>query len=154
REDLDPRVYELRAHGVATGDDLELGDDFGPFLVLRRLGRGRVGSVFLARLDGRDMRLKVLRRDASYDRVGLHRYLTASRLISGVAHDGLPGGIIAGEVNGRYYVAQNWVEGQTLAARIAKTGAMHIEEARSTIQGIVEALAELHAARLSHGNLR
>lgn len=154
REDLDPRVYELRAHGLASGDELELGDDFGPFLVLRRLGRGRVGSVYLARLDGRDMRLKVLRRDATYDRVGLHRYLTASRLIGAVPHSGLPGGIIAGEVNGRFYVAQNWIEGQTLAARIGKTGAMHIEEARPTLRGIIEALAELHRARLSHGNLR
>lgn len=154
REDLDPRVYELRAHGVSSGDDLELGDDFGPFLVLRRLGRGRVGSVYLARLEGRDMRLKVLRRDATYDRVGLHRYLTASRLIGAIPHAGLPGGVMAGEVNGRYYVAQTWIEGTTLAARVAKTGAMHIEEARSTIRGIIEALAELHAARLSHGNLR
>src|SRR4029078_2292381 len=116
--------------------------------------RVRVASFYPAALAVRAMRLKLLRRDATYDRVGLHRYLTASRLVGAVPSAGLPGGIIAGEGNGRFYVAQNWIEGQTLAARIGKTGAMHIEEARPTVRGIIEALAELHKARLSHGNLR
>src|SRR5262252_4906893 len=31
---------------------------------------------------------------------------------------------------------------------------MHIEEARTALHGIIGALAELHRARLSHGNLR
>ena len=154
REDLDPRVTELRSHGVGGDDDLELGDEFGPYLVLRRLGRGRVGTVYLARRDGADVRLKVLRREATYDRVGLQRFLAASRLASSVGHHGLPRRATAGEIQGRYFVAHGHVEGQTLAARIARTGAMHIEEARGVLSGILEALAQLHARRLAHGSLR
>jgi tetratricopeptide (TPR) repeat protein len=154
KEDVDPRVLELRAHGIGASDELELGDEFGPFLVLRRLGKGRIGTVYLARHDGIDVRLKVLRRDAAYDRVGLQRYLAQSRLIGAVQHPGLPGAVTAGDVKGRFYVAEKWIEGQTLATRIGKTGAMHIEEARSVLRGILEALAELHARRLAHGNLR
>src|SRR5512135_2461202 len=67
RDDLDPRVAALRSHGAPETSDLELGDELGPFLILRRLGRGRLGSVYLARNDGVDMRLKVLRREVTYD---------------------------------------------------------------------------------------
>ncbi len=154
REDLDPRVTELRSHGVTGDGDLELGDDFGPYLVLRRLGHGRLGTVYLARYEGTDVRLKVLRREATYDRVGLQRFLAASRLAGSVRHDGLPGHVVAGDIEGRYFVAHRHVEGQTLAARIARTGAMHIEEARGVLQGILQALAHLHDRRLVHGSLR
>src|SRR5262249_6648779 len=144
----------LRSHGLKNDDELELGDEFGPYLILRRLGRGRLGSVYLARQENRDVRLKVLRREATYDRVGLQRFLAASRLSDTVDHPGLPGTVSAGEINGRFYVAHRYLEGQTLAARVGKTGAMHIEEARSILQGILEALGELHTKRLVHGGLR
>jgi tetratricopeptide (TPR) repeat protein len=154
RSDLDPRVAELRSHGLHSADELELGDQFGPYLVLRRLGRGRLGSVYLARSGSDDVRLKVLRREATYDRTGLQRFLAASRLVGSVEHAGLPGPVSAGQIEGRFYVAHRYVEGQTLAARVAKTGAMHVDEARSMLQGILEALGELHAKRLVHGSLR
>jgi tetratricopeptide (TPR) repeat protein len=154
RDDIDPRVVELRSHGMKSDDELELGDEFGPYLILRRLGRGRVGSVYLARQESRDVRLKVLRREATYDRVGLQRFLAASRLSGSVDHPGLPGTVTAGAIDGRFYVAHRYVEGQTLAARVTKTGAIHIEEARSLLQGILEALGELHGKKLVHGGLR
>ncbi|HVU04393.1 MAG TPA: protein kinase [Polyangiaceae bacterium] len=154
RDDLDPRVFALRSHGTASTGDLELGDEFGPFLILRRLGKGRLGTVYLARNDGVDMRLKVLRREATYDRVALQRFLAASRLVGTVDAPGLPGAVLAGAIDGRYYVAHRSVEGQTLATRIAKTSAMHVDEARGVIQGILEALSALHEHRLVHGSLR
>jgi tetratricopeptide (TPR) repeat protein len=154
RDGIDPRVVELRSHGMRGDDELELGDAFGPYLILRRLGRGRLGSVYLARRDDEDVRLKVLRREATYDRVGLQRFLAASRLVGSVDHHGLPGPVSAGEIDGRFYVAHRYVEGQTLAARVAKTGAVHVEEARDLLQGILDALGELHGKRLVHGSLR
>ena len=154
RDNLDARVLALRSHGAGPEGELELGDVFGPYLILRRLGRGRLGTVYLARENDVDVRLKVLRREATYDRVGLQRFLTASRLVGAVDHPGLPGGATAGSIDGRYYVAHRHVEGQTLAARIAKTSAMHIEEARGLVASIVRALEALHASRLVHGSLR
>ena len=153
RDDIDPRVAELRSHGLRN-DELELGDEFGPYLVLKRLGRGRLGSVYLARRENDDVRLKVLRREATYDRVGLQRFLAASRLVGAVEHAGLPGPVSAGQIDGRFYVAHRSVEGQTLAARVAKTGAVHVEEARAMLHGILDALGALHAHRLVHGSLR
>ena len=154
KDGVDPRVAALRTHGAPGDGDLELGDELGPYLILRRLGRGRLSTVYLARQDGVDVRLKVLRRDASYDRVGLQRFLAASRLVGMVDAPGLPGPVTAGEIDGRYFVAHRQIEGQTLAARISKTSAMHIDEARGVLRGILEALSELHARRLVHGSLR
>lgn len=153
-DDLDPRVLELRSSGILRDDDLDSGDQLGPFLILRRLGQGRTGSVYVARHEGGDVRLKVLRHSAAIDRVGLHRFLTASRLSAAIGHPGLPSAVTAGDVDGRYYLAQQYVEGQTLAARIERTGALHLDELRPLFRGVLDALAALHSHRLVHGGLR
>lgn len=153
-DSLDPRILELRSSGVIRDDDLDSGDQLGPFLILRRLGRGRTGSVYVARHESSDVRLKVLRHTATIDRVGLHRFLTASRLSAALGHPGLPAEVVAGDVDGRYYLAQRYVEGQTLAARIERTGALHLDELRHLFRGILDALAALHSHRLVHGGLR
>lgn len=154
QDGVDPRVLDLRTRGMSPDTELAAGDQLGPFLILRALGRGRTGAVYLAREDGRDVRLKVLRRSVCVDRVGLHRFLTASRLVGSLELPGLPGGVKGGELEGRYYVAQDYVEGQTLAARIERTGALHIDELRGILQGVLAALAALHGHRLVHGCLR
>ncbi|MBM4362716.1 MAG: serine/threonine protein kinase, partial [Deltaproteobacteria bacterium] len=134
--------------------DLELGDELGPYLIVRRLGRGRLGTTYLARAEGLDVRLKVLSPAAARDATAVQRYLTLSRMVGAIDHPGLPGPISTGLVDGVPYVAHPHIEGQTLAARIARTSAMHVEEARPVLRSILEALEALHAGRLVHGALR
>lgn len=155
RDDVDPQIIEMSRHGLfGFGDDLDSGDTLGPFLILRRLGRSRLGVVYAARREGDDVRLKVLHRSTTYERVGLQRFLTASRIIGSLGHRGLPHGVVAGEIDGRFYVAQTYVEGVTLAAKLAKTGPIYLEDARPLVRNILEPLAALHARRIAHGDLR
>ena len=148
------RLGDFRSHGYSAEREVELGEQVGPYLILRQLGEGRLGTVFLARAEGEDVRLKLLHRRATLDRAGLQRFLTASRIIGTLGHPGLPRDVVAGEADGRFFVAHRYIEGQTLAARLTKTGAMHIEEARALIRALLEPLAALHGRKLAHGDVR
>ena len=101
------------------------------------------------------MRLKVLRRDVTLDRRGLQRFLTATRMVAGHrAHElagrslGGASRAIAGAFRSRH------LEGETLAARLQRSGPIRLTEAREILHGILGALAALHERRLAHGDLR
>ncbi|HWZ88583.1 MAG TPA: protein kinase, partial [Polyangiaceae bacterium] len=88
------------------------------------------------------------------DRRGLQRYLTVNRLIGQIDHLGLPAELSAGKIGDRYVVSHVQLDGQPLSARVARTGPMHINEAKALVRGILEPLAALHGRRIAHGDLR
>ncbi|MCH2109353.1 MAG: protein kinase [Polyangiaceae bacterium] len=97
--------------------------------------------------------MKVLHPESTRDRVALQRFLTLTRLAGQLQSDSLPALVFAGEVEGRWIVAHEYSEGQPLAARVGRTGPMHINEARPIIKGIIEGLLSLHDEHLVHGAL-
>jgi len=154
RVEVNAKVSDLRVTGVALDEELKLDSEFGPYVILRKLGEGRLGISYVARKDGVEFRLKVLRREATRDHRGLQRYLTVTRLIAQIAHDGLPEKLTAGKVGDRYVVAHAHTDALALSQRISRTGPMHLNEARAVIRGILEPLAALHGRRIAHGDLR
>jgi hypothetical protein len=147
--DVNARVADLRVTGVVLDEELKAGTEFGPYVILRKIGEGRLAISYVARKDNTEYRLKVLRREATRDKRGLQRYLTVNRLIGQIDHAGLPKQLSADKIADRYAVSHVQVEGQPLSARIARTGPMHINEAKSLIRGILEPLAALHGRRIA-----
>jgi tetratricopeptide (TPR) repeat protein len=85
----------------------------------------------------------------------LQRFLTANRLVGQVQHPGIPRNVETGSFpDGRMYIAYDYVEGQSLAARLSRTGPMHVNEARPILKSILETLAALHEKRLAHGDMK
>ena len=154
RVDVDPVLKELRARGFVRHEEIEAGEQLGDHLIVRKLGEGRHSITYLARHDGVDVRLKVLRHEACVDRRGLQRFLTHNRLIAGVDHAGLPLRIVAGQIGDRWGVFHDFVEGVPLTDRLEQTGPMLLREALYVLRGILEPLVAIHDERLSHGNLR
>jgi tetratricopeptide (TPR) repeat protein/tRNA A-37 threonylcarbamoyl transferase component Bud32 len=154
RADVSSRVADIRLTGLFNDEELKPGTDFGGFKVLRKLGEGRLGISYVVKQGDRDYRLKLLRREATRDARGLHRFLTVTRLAGKIEHPGLPGGVAAVSVDGRTGVVHHHVEGVPLAQRLARSGPLHVNEARPLIKGILEALAALHEQRVAHGDLR
>lgn len=149
-----PELARLGFKGLLPQDELPLGNQLGPFLLMRKWGEGPAGIVYQAMIDTGEVRLKVLRREAVRDARALRRFLTTTRLIARVGHVGLPSGLRAGEVEGRYYVVHAAAPGETLAARVSRTGPLHIDEARPLLRALLSALDALHSERLVHGNLK
>ncbi|APR77239.1 Hypothetical protein A7982_02586 [Minicystis rosea] len=155
RTELDPRVRELAQKGfVAQPEELKSGDTFGPFTIGKKIADGPRGIVYTATKDGAERTLKVLRREATRDARALRRFLTRVRLAARVKHENLPSDLEAGIVGGRAYIAYAAIDGQPLAARIARTGPLHINEARTVLRGVLGALAALHEKQLAHGAIK
>ena len=154
KSDVSPKIASIRINGIPFDEELKTGSKLGPYTIVRKLGDGRLGISYVGREDGTDVRIKVLRREATRDRRGLHRFLTVTRLVGAIDHPGLPRGLMAGPVDERFCVVHEHVEGQPLSARISRTGPMHINEARTLLRSILEALKAIHDRRLAHGDLR
>jgi len=151
--ELSPGLNKLGQSTPLEESLLIAGEELNGFHITRKLFEDRLGVVYLAKGPGGDVRLRVLHPEACRDRRGLQRFLAATRLIGALNHAGFPQLISAGTVQHRSFVAHAHVEGQALSARIGRTGAMHINEARPILRSIAESLAALHAAHLCHGAL-
>ncbi|MEO8799953.1 MAG: serine/threonine-protein kinase, partial [Polyangiaceae bacterium] len=153
RNEVDPRVRDIAA--LLGTDDLPASAKLGDFTVERKVASTDLGVQYAAKKDGRAYTLKTLRREAARDRRAVHRFLTANRLVGRVESEGLPKNLEAGEAgDGVYYVAYEYLDATPLSARLARTGPTHINELKPLLRGILEPLAALHKAQLTHGDLK
>lgn len=157
RKEVDPRVRDI---GTLLGkEELPPGRQVADFTIQKKIGESDLGIVYQAvRTDG-DARatyaLKILRREAARDPRAVHRFLTANRLVGTVDHPGLPRHLEAGELEpGLFYVAYQYIEAQTLASRVARTGPVPYNDLRPILQGVLEPLAAIHKAHLVHGDVK
>lgn len=154
KADVRPEVLALRLSGLPPEDEIPLGEHLGPYLVVRKFGEGPSGISYLARTDEMEVRLKVLRREAVRDQRALRRFLALTHLSSRVRQPSLPLRVRSGVASGRHYVAHDAVDGQPLSARVRRAGPMHLNEARTALVQLLEALSALHSERIVHGNLK
>src|SRR4051812_20588926 len=154
RTGVSAEVADIRLTGLRTEEELKPGAEIDGLTVLRKLGEGRLAISYVVKQGATEYRLKLLRREATRDARGLHRFLTVTRLAGKIAHPGLPKGVRAISFDGRTGIVHEYVDGQPLAQRLARTGPIHINEARPLFTGILQALNALHQQRVAHGDLR
>jgi len=156
RRSLSPDLVARLSNGALDFNDRpEQGDEIGEVLVLRELGTSATGGVYRARLDQRDVRLRLLSRRTER-RAEAQRYFAAMRLAARVEHPGLVSHVVAGRLGLErrlFGVAHDYVEGRPLAEILKETGARHLNDLLPLLWSLVEALSRLHAAGLCHGAL-
>jgi formylglycine-generating enzyme required for sulfatase activity/tRNA A-37 threonylcarbamoyl transferase component Bud32 len=159
-EDADPSAFlqspllggEFHV-GSALGDLgglLEPGDTVGDLTVIREIGRGGQGMVYLAqdRWLGRPVALKMLAPGAFPDGRRADRFRREARVAARLDHPGICAVHDVGRHGTRPYVVLRYVEGETLALRLADQRANGSLPARN---GVMEALRLVErAARAVH----
>ena len=120
-----------------------------------RLGSGGFGVVFAATTaDGRQVALKLLRPELSDDqrlRTRLGREADALRRVGGDRNVEIFDVVTEGD---RAYLVMEFVEGETLAERVADQGPLVGPMLWFAAQGLVEALQAIHEARIIHRDLK
>ncbi|EMI23402.1 serine/threonine-protein kinase [Rhodopirellula europaea] len=112
--------------GASTeaGDLNESLEHFGNYRVIRTLGTGGMGEVYLAEdvTTGQKVALKLLQHRASKQARLRRRFERESTLIQDLQHDHIVPLLDSGVDEGTQYLVMRYIDGQTLADRISKEG--------------------------------
>lgn len=105
-----------RSDGL-VGEPVARGTSLGEFEVVREIGRGGMGVVYLARQKslGRLVALKVISRTSVLSESTRNRFLRESEALASLAHPNVVPVFAAGEDKGTLYMAMGLVEGVSLA---------------------------------------
>ena len=134
---------------------LTRGMRLGVFDVESFVGAGGMGEVYKARdtrLD-RHVAIKVLSPDAATDPRGRARFAHEARAIARLSHPRICALHEMGHQDGVDFLVMEYLEGETLAARLRK-GPMPLTQALRTAVEIAEALAAAHAQGIVHRDLK
>jgi hypothetical protein len=150
---LDGRVSVL-LHEL--DDDPEEGAVVGRYRIVRPLGQGGMGRVYLARdpaLD-RPVALKLLPPYLSGDPAANRRLVQEARAASALDHPHIATVYEIGEADdGRLFIAMAYYEGGTLRDRL-RGGPLPMEEAVEIAAGVAEGLAAAHARGIVHRDIK
>lgn len=127
------------------------------FKIIKRVGEGGMGTVYLARQISvnRDVAVKVLRPELTNRKIALERFHRESKLISQLNHPNIVRLIDFGEDRERdlLYLVMEFVNGFNLADLI-KRGRIRTPLALDILQQCSAALTEPHAAGIIHRDLK
>ncbi len=128
---------------------------FGRYEMVRVIGSGGMGRVYLARDTQllRSVALKLLAPGATRDARNLQRFEQEARAVSALNHPNILTVYEFGKLEGEYYIASEYVEGETLKKRLAK-GKLEIAETTDISIQIVSALAAAHAQGIVHRDIK
>jgi serine/threonine-protein kinase len=140
---------------VTNAADSILEQPIGPYRILSHLGSGGMGEVYLAqdaRL-GRKVALKILPDYFTTDEQRVKRFEQEAQAASALNHPNIITIYDIGEVEGRHFIATEYIEGQTLRQRIA-SHKFSLNEALDVAAQAAGALAAAHQAGIVHRDIK
>jgi serine/threonine protein kinase len=130
-------------------------DKIGRFEFLGEIGSGSYGSVYKARDPqlGRTVAIKILRAGRLGGQEDLDRFLREARSFAQLKHPGIVTLYEIGQEDGQYFLVEEFVQGTTLAARMA-SGALGSREAAELLARICDALQVAHRQGVIHRDIK
>src|SRR5438445_11542075 len=113
------------ATGAAPAAAVDLsGQTLGDFQLLRKLGQGGMGQVYLAEQLSlkRKVALKILKADLAVNPTALQRFKAEAEAVARATHANIVQVYAIGEVQGLHYMALASVEGRTLRDYLTTKG--------------------------------
>lgn len=123
--------------------------------VMRLLGRGGMGAVYLARESALDrlVAVKVLPPEASDDH-SRERFQREARTAAKLTHPNIVPLYSFGETDGMMYFVMGFVQGESLADRMARQGKMPEKESRRILAETADALLYAHTQGVVHRDIK
>jgi serine/threonine-protein kinase len=153
---LETPALEAAANALAAGHTATLaGRTVGPYRIDALLGAGGMGEVY----GGSDTRLrravalKFLAREFLSDPVAVERFEREARAASALSHPNVCTVYDVGEMDGRPFIAMEYLEGQNLRARLGGTALPRREALECAVQ-IAHGLVAAHQKGIVHRDLK
>jgi len=132
-----------------------IGQNFGHYLIEQKLGEGGMGVVYRARDEKlqRDVALKFLEALPTGSSASHERVLQEARAISALNHPNICTVYEVGEIDGKPYIAMEFVEGHPLSLEIPSNG-MPLEQVERYGMQLADALGHAHSRGIVHRDLK
>ena len=132
-----------------------IGQTISHYRIIEKLGRGGMGEVYLAedlRLS-RKVAIKFLPADVATDERARQRLLREAKTAATLDHPNICAIYEVGEDNSHSFIVLQYIEGETLAARL-KRQRPELREALAIAAQVAEALSEAHARGIIHRDIK
>ena len=150
REGLKAAVPAEMEHPLAAGLRAAIG---GQYEIVRLLGRGAMGAVFLARERAleREVAIKVLPPEGSGDD-GQERFRREARIAARLTHPNIVPLHSFGEAGGLLYFVMGYVRGESLRSRLRR--GLSLTSARRVLVELADALDHAHRQGVVHRDVK
>jgi serine/threonine-protein kinase len=130
----------------------------GGFRLLRRLGEGGMGTVYLGynQTDSRQVAIKVLADRLASNRAYVDRFLREARNGSRLDHPNVVHTIEAGkdDTSGKHYLVMEYVDGPSARTLLDREGRLPVRQAVHITLDIARALDYVHARDFVHRDIK
>jgi hypothetical protein len=142
--------------GPSTGRAIPLPETFGRYRIVRKLGEGSMGTVYLAH-DGhldRQVALKVPRFAASDDLEVRQRFMSEARAAATIEHPNICPVYDVGEIDGTPYLTMAYLDGQPLSRLFQDPSPVPLRQVAALVGKLALALQEAHNHGIIHRDLK
>ena len=133
-----------------------IGERLGKWAIFKELGRGGMGSVYLAQeeVGGRTAALKVLSVDLAKDVGFLQRFQGEIETLSKLEHPSIVRFYEAGYENGLHFFAMEYVDGESLEKVLREQGRLPWTEVLDIALKVCSALRHVHDSGVIHRDIK
>ncbi len=157
---MDDTAYFCQECGwsIPLREGLPPGTVIAGFRIVREIGRGAMGVVYLARQVNLDrcVAIKVLSDESASDEAFVESFFREARLAASLSHPNIVQAFDAGVTeNGIYYFVMELIEGEDLDTILMREGPLDIEDALDVLIVVADALGYAWSkSTLSHGDIK
>lgn len=131
-------------------------ETLGPYQVIRELGKGAMGTVYLARHEslGRDVAIKVLSDGVVLEPETLERFRREGKIAAKLRHPNIVQVYDFFAVEGRYFIAMEYLGSRTLEGLIRERGPLPLNAALRLTDQLLDALHHAHEQGIVHRDIK